>query len=81
MCNQRDSTDQDEQNSSVSVFQPIPRPVLTSFDAMKVAKFLCDQERYELEVAEEKKEVPTWTRAIYKVSVVPRIVEEHAFIM
>ncbi len=39
--------------ASTAMFQPISHPVLRSVDPTKVAKFIRDSERYELEVDEK----------------------------
>lgn len=52
-----------------SIFQPITHPVLRSVEIVKFATFLRERERYEIEVAEKRKEVLSLTKATYKVSI------------
>lgn len=60
---------QGDSEGVVGLFQPITHPVLKSVDPVKVHAFLRDRERYETEIAEKKKEVPSLSKASYKVSV------------
>lgn len=52
-----------------TVFETLSHPVLKSVDPRKVSAFLRERKRYELEVAERKKEVPSMTVASFRVSV------------
>lgn len=56
-------------SSASALFVPLQHPVLCSVDPVKVARFLKERERYEDEIAEKRKEVPTMTVASFKVSV------------
>lgn len=55
--------------SNTAILQPVSYPVLRSVEPQKVAQFLKERLRYEDEVAEKKKEVPSMTIASYKVSI------------
>lgn len=46
-------------SGSVPVFAPIAAPVLRAVDPLKVACFLKERERYELEIEDKKAEVPS----------------------
>ena len=59
------STHREPSNAAVTVFQPISHPVLRSLDLVKVSAFLKERERYELDIAEKKIELPTLTAAPY----------------
>ena len=74
------ASDHDGTESSVPVFQPISHPVLRSVDPVKVSQFLRDRERYEIEVQERKKEVPTLTTASSRVSVDPGMLRRMHFL-
>lgn len=52
-----------------TVFETLSHPVLKSVDPKKVSAFLRERKRYELEVGERQKEVPTMTVASFRVSV------------
>lgn len=68
MADKLDSSGQNGNGNTVSMLQPISHPVLKSMDPMKVAKFLQERERHDIEVTEKKKEVPSITKATHKVS-------------
>ncbi len=53
----------------LSIFASITHPVLKSVDPVKILAFLKARERCETEVAEKKKEMPSLSKASYKISV------------
>ena len=71
MASSSDSTDavKHQTTSSVSVFAPIAAPVLRSVDPIQVARFLKERERYELEIAAKKTEVPSLKVLPYSASI------------
>lgn len=61
----------DAEDSGWAVFQPISHPVLHSVDPVKVAQFITERERYEIEVDEKSKEVEGLTKANCRASIDP----------
>ena len=74
------ASDHDGMEKALTMFQPISHPVLHSVEPVKVSQFLRDRERYEIEVREKKKEVPTMTAATYRVSVDPGMLRRMHFL-
>ena len=56
-------------SGSVSVFAPVAAPVLRSVDPVKVARFLKERERYELEISAKQAEVPSLKVLPYTASI------------
>lgn len=63
-----------------AISQPVSHPVLRSVDPQKVAQFLKERQRYEDEVAEKLKDVPSMMAASYKVSIDRAFLESLQFI-
>ena len=57
--------DSADRTSAVSMFTPIAHPALRTVDPVDVSAFLKERERYELEILEKKKELPTLTFTPY----------------
>ena len=74
------ASDHDGPECCDTVFQPISHSVLRSVDPVKVVQVLRDREKYEIEVQEKKKEVPTLTTATYGVSVDPDMLRRMHFL-
>lgn len=56
-------------SASVSVFAPIAAPILRSVDPIKVAVFLKERERYEIEIESKKLQIPSLSALPYKASI------------
>lgn len=56
-------------SGSVPVFAPISAPILRSVDPVKVARFLRERERYEIEIEAKQMEVPTLKSLPYTASI------------
>lgn len=54
---------------SVPVFAPITAPILRSVDPVKVAKFLKERERYEIEIRSKQSEVPSLRPLAFTASI------------
>ena len=65
------ASDHDSATGAVVVFQPLSHPVLRGVDPVKVSQFWRDRQRYELEVVQKQKEVPSLSLASFNVSVDP----------
>ena len=67
-------------SEGMALFQPISHPILYSVDPIKVAKFIRDRERYEIEVNENAKEVDGLTVSSYRASVDPGLLRRMHFL-
>lgn len=62
-----------------TVFETLGHPVLRSVDPKKIAKFLRERKRYEIEVQEKAKEVPSMKAASYDVPTDQALLENMFF--
>jgi len=56
-------------SASVPVFAPIAAPILRSVDTIKVARFLKERERYEIEISAKQAEAPSLKTLPYSASI------------
>ena len=75
---ERMASNTEDVSRAVHIFTPISHPVLKSVEPAAVAKFIKESKRYEGEVADEQKEVPSMTVTSYRASINQDMLKEMA---